>query len=600
VDTLAERLAARTLELVDIPSESLTRRRSASAARRGSGAVRRGICRRTRPFSGRGSDVRTRPCWCLAGHYDTVPAQDNVPGRIEDGWVFGSGASDMKGGVAVAVELVRDLARPAQVRWTLHSFSSAGRSYHRGSIRSRALRRLSARPRRRPGGAPRAHRPRDPGGVRRERHRTCRVPAGGAAIRAPLVRRQRDPPRNRRPGARGPPRSARSRHRGLPFFEVVSVTRLEGGVATTSCRARRSRRSTCDIRPDRTPDEAEEVLRALLPTRCDRRGRRQLAARGGLRRRPLARSLRAAGDLAVAPKQAWTNVADFTSRGIPAVNFGLARRDTHTRSTSASRSRRSSRPTRRSAGSCSASVRSCRSPRLPRHRDYPFVRPERGGRGAPRGRARVIALGMGDPLRTHRPRHSAGAARRLCASGWATRSRRVAGAARGRRDGRGSASASACRSTRTRMSFHARAKEDDLSFAQDCSTFPRPRPRSSSPSPGIPRTWTRGGVRRVLASSSCRFARSTAYLPALDEVPVDVWGPRSSRLAQLAEQPDRSGGNRSRFWERLASLARDHGSSSHPTRRTASSVRRAAAVRVAGRRSHECRGVQHALEEIRR
>src|SRR5207247_1975256 len=50
-----------------------------------------------------------RPFVLLVGHLDTVPAQGNIPGRIKDSTVVGLGASDMKGGLAVMIELGRRL-----------------------------------------------------------------------------------------------------------------------------------------------------------------------------------------------------------------------------------------------------------------------------------------------------------------------------------------------------------------------------------------------------------------------------------------------------------------------------------------------------------
>src|SRR5881275_2660603 len=92
-------LAARTLQLVDVPSES----RSESAAVE--------LVRQLMPGApiyddGEALLYGDGPV-VLAGHLDTIPAQGNIPGRIEDGAVHGLGASDMKSGVAVMIELAR-------------------------------------------------------------------------------------------------------------------------------------------------------------------------------------------------------------------------------------------------------------------------------------------------------------------------------------------------------------------------------------------------------------------------------------------------------------------------------------------------------------
>jgi succinyl-diaminopimelate desuccinylase len=93
-----ESLASRTLELVNI----------ASPSRREDAIVEhvRGLLPHA-PAYDHDTVLYYPGRVVLAGHYDTVPEQDNLPGRIEDGWVAGLGATDMKGGVAVMIELAR-------------------------------------------------------------------------------------------------------------------------------------------------------------------------------------------------------------------------------------------------------------------------------------------------------------------------------------------------------------------------------------------------------------------------------------------------------------------------------------------------------------
>jgi succinyl-diaminopimelate desuccinylase len=323
VNALADRLAARTLELVDIPSESLHEE-----------AVRERL-RALVPepfdevYSGDEAFLWARerhsgaPLLVLAGHYDTVPSQGNVPGRRENGAVHGCGASDMKGGVAVAVELVRELAdaAPGPVDVALLLF---GREE-----------------------LPPKHNPLpalfDASGLVREADLAVLLEPTDLTIQAGCVGNLSAQVtfhgvsgHSARPwladnalhrGIEGLARIATHERReslvdGLPFYEVVSVTRFEGGVADNVVPDRASATVNLRYPPDRSPADAEALLRSLVPTDAEVEVLGNSSPGAVAVDAPLVQALRAAADTTIEPKQAWTNVADFTSRGIPAVNFG--------------------------------------------------------------------------------------------------------------------------------------------------------------------------------------------------------------------------------------------------------------------------------------
>ena len=75
----------------------------------------------------------------LGGHTDTVPANGNAEARIEGDVLWGLGAADMKGGVAILIELARRVAAPAvDVTYVLYACEEVG-------IEDNGLRELAAR-----------------------------------------------------------------------------------------------------------------------------------------------------------------------------------------------------------------------------------------------------------------------------------------------------------------------------------------------------------------------------------------------------------------------------------------------------------------------
>lgn len=324
MSTLADRLASRTLELVDIPSESLHEAEIRAHVR---SLVPEAL---TAAFVGEDAAlwVPTRraraPLVILAGHYDTVPAQANLPGRIGDGAVHGVGAADMKGGVTVAVELVRSIAagelEPAvDVGLLLFgreelppSFNPLPELFEQAPIVHEAELAILLEP---TAGAVHA------GCVGTLNARVVFEGVSGHSARpwqadnalekaiAGLARLAAHERRETEVG-------------GLPFFETVALTRLDAGIADNVIPDRAIATVNLRYPPDRTPAEAVALLESLVPETATIEVTGNSPPAAVVSDTPAVRALLAAGATAIEPKQAWTNVSDFTTRGIDAVNFG--------------------------------------------------------------------------------------------------------------------------------------------------------------------------------------------------------------------------------------------------------------------------------------
>jgi succinyl-diaminopimelate desuccinylase len=310
-------LAQRTLELVDIPSVS---RDEGAALAYVAAEVPLPLVHSTEGAQLYAPARTGKPLVLLAGHVDTVPEQGNLPGRIEDGWVVGLGASDMKGGVAVMIELARWVANAPEL-----SLEPAFLFFAREelALEESPLPEVFAH-------APLVHEaelvlvlePTD-----NALHLGCL-----GSISASLVFHGRSA-HSARPWqgenaiakavAGLAPVVVAEPHdvevAGLTFTEVLTVTQIRGGVADNVVPDRVTVRLNYRYAPGRTPEEAEARLRELAPGAEIHTN--SPAARVP-ERSPLLERLEEVGRFERLPKQAWTPVAQFAAEGLDAVNLG--------------------------------------------------------------------------------------------------------------------------------------------------------------------------------------------------------------------------------------------------------------------------------------
>ncbi|MFI5055099.1 MAG: succinyl-diaminopimelate desuccinylase [Actinomycetota bacterium] len=322
---LAERLAADTLALIDIASES-----------RDEGAILDAIRPRVAAAPGLrivddGDGVIAAlperrpglPLVLMAGHVDTVPlAGASRPGRRDGDAVVGRGAADMKGAVAVMLALAESGAGAADLDVGYLFFGREEITIEESALlpafdRTPELRATAMAIVMEP---TENHLEVGCNGnltalvtLRGRAAHSARPWHGHNAIHAAIEALA--------PIADLPIRDVEID--GLVFREVVSVTTIAGGIAGNVVPDHVEATVNFRYAPNRSPAEGEARLRELLG-----HPRAEVTVVGNgppgpvCLDNPLVTRLRAAGRLDVRPKQAWTPVAEFGMAGVDAVNLG--------------------------------------------------------------------------------------------------------------------------------------------------------------------------------------------------------------------------------------------------------------------------------------
>ncbi len=315
---------ALTAALVDIPSESFSEARIADeieADLRGCGHL--SVSRVDDNVIARTETGRPRRL-LLGGHTDTVPAAGNDRAVIDGDRIFGVGATDMKGGVAVMLELARELSEPAiDVSYVFYACEEVAQR-HSGLLQIEAaspelLRADVALLGEPTAGAleagcqgnltmqatlcgERAHAAR-PWMGRNAVHRLAGVLELIASYepRTPVVE-------------------------GCQYREALQAVRVSAGVADNVVPDSAVLRVNHRFAPDRSLDDAEAFVAEFLAPVLDAGDTLETlagspGARPGLDD-PLLGALVERNGLEVRAKLGWTDVAFFSARGVPASNFG--------------------------------------------------------------------------------------------------------------------------------------------------------------------------------------------------------------------------------------------------------------------------------------